>query len=208
MGRFTRAVIERLTAAASPELREEVRFSDLAQHVAASFKGQDAREVRADAQGDPLIAHLPLRQTRQAAPLAKIAPYSRASTYGGLPDHRVKVLAVGLDGALWVGTGGGLARLDRDGYGQWRTYSKARGGLPDDIITALAVGRDGALWVGTYGRGLARLDKDGRWQTYSGLPPGHVTALAVGRDGALWVGTGVGASSASRSARPAAHCGR
>jgi hypothetical protein len=39
MGRFTRALIERLTAVA-PWLREEVFFSDLAAHVASAFKGQ------------------------------------------------------------------------------------------------------------------------------------------------------------------------
>ena len=59
----------------------------------------------------------------------------------------------------------------------------------------MAGGADGALWVGTGGGGLARLDKDGRWQTYSkaktqgGLPDDSVLALArrgrraVGRNG-------------------------
>ena len=102
-------------------------------------------------------------------------------------------MAGGADGALWVGTGGGLARLDKDG--SWQTYSKAntRGGLPYDSVRALARGADGALWVGT-DCGLARLDKDGRWQTYNkantqgGLPDDNVGALARGADGALWVG--------------------
>ena len=57
-------------------------------------------------------------------------------------------MARGADGALWVGTCAGLARLDKDG--SWQTYSKAntRGGLPDDNVLALAgartarVGRD------------------------------------------------------------------
>ena len=62
MGRFTSAVIERLTADA-PGLRDEVLFSDLAAHVSAAFEGQDTREFRADAQGDPLIARVPSRET-------------------------------------------------------------------------------------------------------------------------------------------------
>ena len=43
--------------------------------------------------------------------------------------------------------------------------------------------------------GLARLDKDGQWQTYSkastqgGLPDDSVWALAFGADGSLWAGT-------------------
>ncbi|MBV8592183.1 MAG: hypothetical protein JO212_19370, partial [Acetobacteraceae bacterium] len=58
----------------------------------------------------------------------------------------------------------------------------------------MAVGADGSLWAGTEG-GLARLDKEGHWQTYSkastqgGLPDDEVLALAVGADGALWAGT-------------------
>jgi hypothetical protein len=39
--------------------------------------------------------------------------------------------------------------------------------------------------------GLARLDKDGAWQTYSTantkLPVDIIQALAVGADGALWI---------------------
>jgi uncharacterized caspase-like protein len=58
MGRFTRAVVECLTAVPSG-FREEILFSDLATHVANAFKGQDVREFRADAQGDPIIARAP-----------------------------------------------------------------------------------------------------------------------------------------------------
>ena len=107
-------------------------------------------------------------------------------------------MAGGADGALWVGTEGGLARLDKEG--RWQSYSKAstQGGLPADSVLALAGGADGALWVGTDSDGLARLDKEGRWQSYSkastqgGLPADRVQALAGGADGALWVGTYLG----------------
>ena len=71
------------------------------------------------------------------------------------------------------------------------TYTKANthGGLPHDWVRALSPGQDGALWVGTGGGGfrtqggLARLDKDGHWQTYTkantngGLPDDTVLAL-------------------------------
>ena len=65
-----------------------------------------------------------------------------------------EALAFGADGSLWVGTDGGLARLDKDGH--WQTYSEANtdGGLPNDHVTALALGADGALWVGTPSGGL------------------------------------------------------
>ena len=66
-------------------------------------------------------------------------------------------MAFGPDGSLWIGTFGGLARLDKDGH--WQTYSKANtnGGLPENIITALALGPDASLWAGTAG-GLSRLN--------------------------------------------------
>ena len=106
-------------------------------------------------------------------------------------------MAHGPDGALWVGTDRGLARLDKDGH--WQTYSKANtnGGLPSDGVYTLALGADGALWVGTVG-GLTRLDKDGRWHTYNkantngGLPNDWVMRLALAPDGALWAGTANG----------------
>jgi ligand-binding sensor domain-containing protein len=114
-----------------------------------------------------------------------------------LPSNTVPVLVLGTDGALWAGTGGGLARLDKDGH--WQTFSKAstQGGLPSDRVRALALGADGALWAGT-GGGLARRDKAGRWKTYSkastqgGLPNDSVLSLALGADGALWAGTNGG----------------
>jgi ligand-binding sensor domain-containing protein len=135
--------------------------------------------------------------------------YTQASTRGGLPNDSVTALARGADGSVWVGTfDGGLGRLDKDGH--WQTYTQAstRGGLPNDSVTALARGADGSVWVGTLpadgspagtgGGGLARLDKDGHWQTYSkastqgGLPDDFVSALAREADGSLWIGTGGG----------------
>jgi hypothetical protein len=59
----------------------------------------------------------------------------------------------------------------------------------------LARGEDGSLWAGTDDSGLARRDKDGRWQTYSqarprgGVPDDRIQALVFGTDGSLWAGT-------------------
>jgi hypothetical protein len=76
----------------------------------------------------------------------------------------------------------------------WAAYSPENSDLPVAFVTALTLGPDGALWVGTY-HGLARFDKEGRWQTYTaastkgGLPHDFVTALTLGSDEVLWVGT-------------------
>ncbi|MGB8841443.1 MAG: two-component regulator propeller domain-containing protein, partial [Aliidongia sp.] len=120
--------------------------------------------------------------------------YTNASTMDGLPTDFVFALAPGPENSLWVGTLGGLARLDKDGH--WQTYTEAstKGGLPDDSVSALSPGPEGSLWVGTPG-GLAQLDKDGHWQTYTkassedGLPSDNLSALLPGPEGSLWVGT-------------------
>src|SRR5271155_2376596 len=73
----------------------------------------------------------------------------------------------------------------------WAADTSENSDLPGDFVWALALGPDGGLWAGTDGGGLARLDKDGHWQTYNtastkgGLPNDNVRALAVGPDSAL-----------------------
>jgi hypothetical protein len=69
-----------------------------------------------------------------------------------LPSNFVlSILAPGPDGALWVGTSAGLARLDAKGHWQTYTEGSTNGGLPSDIVNALVPAPDGALWVGTSG---------------------------------------------------------
>jgi hypothetical protein len=90
------------------------------------------------------------------------------------------------------------------------TRANTNRGLPSDSITALALGQDGSLWVGTggeFGGGLARLDREGRWQSYTrantnrGLASDSITALVLGQDGSLWIGTSGGISRFSPPSR-------
>jgi Two component regulator propeller len=80
----------------------------------------------------------------------------------------------------------------------WAVFTQENSDLLSDSVVALALGADGSLWAGTFGGGLARLGKDGHWQTYSkastqgGLPGDRVKALALGADGSLWAGTDSG----------------
>lgn len=105
-----------------------------------------------------------------------------------LAHQAVGGLAVSPDGALWVGTTLGVARLQG---GRWDVFTTASSGVPLDYVTVLMLGPDGTLWVGTR-NGLTRM-KDGQWQAFtsasSGLPDDWVSALALGADGELWVGT-------------------
>jgi signal transduction histidine kinase/ligand-binding sensor domain-containing protein len=117
---------------------------------------------------------------------ARFVTFDRLNT-SGLDNFDVQALAVGRDGALWVGTnGGGLARFRA---GRFETYTTA-GGLTNDSVRTLFFDGAGALWIGTRG-GLQRL-RDGRFQTYTtreGLSHDDVRALAEGPDGSIWIAT-------------------
>jgi ligand-binding sensor domain-containing protein len=108
----------------------------------------------------------------------------------GLAEDWVTALAVepypGGD-RVWVGTSGGLSRLDT-ASGEWHDFRDA---VPAHV-NALLPGADGRLWVGTRGEGLAVWDGE-TWQSYrtgnSDIPHNTVTALAEVEPGVLWVGT-------------------
>ncbi len=77
-------------------------------------------------------------------------------TRPGLPD--LSTFAVlPLDGAIWAGTGDGLARLMPGGTTTtWRTTD----GLPSNQVYRIARAADGTMWVATSG-GIASVSRDG-----------------------------------------------
>ncbi|MBV8034193.1 ligand-binding sensor domain-containing diguanylate cyclase [Roseateles sp.] len=118
----------------------------------------------------------------EGGPIDALAPASNA----------VRALALEPDGSLWVGTQGGLSRLDP----QRRGFTHMRGagsGLPDDRIAALLRDRHGTLWIGSW-QGLARkrAGSDRIEPVALGLARPQITLLAETRDGRVLVGTGLG----------------
>ena len=109
---------------------------------------------------------------------------------GGLqggPGQLVRAFAETADGAIWVGSFGGVTRLPR---GSMRPEPRSDG-LPDVRVDAMAVDAGGVLWAGTRG-GLARWDPAaGRWQLDLGplRAPVSVHALLPRTGGGLWVGS-------------------
>ena len=97
-------------------------------------------------------------------------------------DH---IFAVKVDGPwVWIGTEGGLARLDKR-TGEIESW-REEDGLPWRVVSALAADPEtGELWVGTRGGGLNALDRaSGRWQLLrndasdpASLPDDDVRAL-------------------------------
>jgi signal transduction histidine kinase/ligand-binding sensor domain-containing protein len=131
-----------------------------------------------------------------------------------LPSAWIWAIAFDREGAAWIGTEAGLARLRGDDV---RVFGSADG-LPGPLVTALAPGRgpgEPTMWVGTSG-GLARIDGDELtrvpgppWVTgftgdppvavggralhdrqghaLGGTPPGGIEAALVAHDGARWL---------------------
>ncbi len=114
-----------------------------------------------------------------------------------LPGNRIQVVFADREGALWIGTSGGLARV---AAGKMQTLP-ATDPLSTASVLALMEDREGDLWVGTETGGLHIL-RDQRFRivdSREGLASDAVTAVVEDRAGALWVGTqGAGLSALTR----------
>ncbi len=111
----------------------------------------------------------------------------------------VSALARGSPSELWIGTNGGVFRLDMAG-GQvqaLRIDPKDPQALPGGMVSALFADTSGRLWVGTFGQGVqvqtGRLP-DGRLlfkrlTVKDGLPHNGVDALLPDADGQIWAST-------------------
>lgn len=112
------------------------------------------------------------------------------TTADGLPSNVVNVIQIGRQNEVWVGTRGGLARLEGKRFVPYASDS----GLQQVDVTAILEDHGGTLWIGTREGHLARL-KGQRFdvdQASSEPTNGGVFSLAEDREGALWVGMGTG----------------
>jgi ligand-binding sensor domain-containing protein/signal transduction histidine kinase len=106
----------------------------------------------------------------------------------GSLDQRVSAIFQDRAGRLWLGTQGGLLRLD-----DLRLFA-TRDGLSADDVRAISEDREGSLWIGTEGGGLSRM-RDDHFTCFTktnGLPGNSVSAALVDADGVLWVATSGG----------------
>ncbi len=103
-------------------------------------------------------------------------------------DYRISALQPDSQGALWVGSWQGLAKIDPK-----TGRILLRVSLPNITVGALAQDRSGRIWVGTY-EGLVRIDpRSGEITAQNfALPSNRVLSMLVDRRGYLWVGTDAG----------------
>lgn len=123
-------------------------------------------------------------QTMLPQQSAHTAEYKRSlwQVADGLPEDTVQALVKAADGALWVGTTGGLAKT---GGGRFRIP------IPTPSVTCIASTSDRTLWVGTDGGGLLHLvGRTARtYTTAEGLTSGFVRTVFQDRRQRIWVGT-------------------
>jgi len=130
---------------------------------------------------------------------AQLVPVQVLSVADGLPQSQVTALIRDPQGYLWVGTRGGLARYNGDGF----TTFTVQDGLPANRIHDLLIDSSGDLWVGT-GGGLAMIrDHAVRRVRFPGLEGEWCGALLEGWHGSIVVGTehGVRIVSPTKTAR-------
>jgi len=127
-------------------------------------------------------------QQRRALVMPPAFVVDRWTTRDGLPQNSVNAIAKAPDGALWLGTFGGLVRFDGANFRLMERTDSA--GRHADRVLSLAVDADGALWIGTE-QGLLRYRDRvyDAWTTANGLPGNAVSVLCVDHAGVLWIGT-------------------
>lgn len=118
-----------------------------------------------------------------------------------LSDNLVRAIHQDHDGALWIGTYGGLDRfagMER-GFDHFRHDPANPRSLSNNNILSLydSPADSGAvLWVGTFGGGLNRLDvrtgRVTRYTTHEGLPNNVVYGILGDEKGRLWLTTNRG----------------
>ena len=107
-----------------------------------------------------------------------------------IPGKRIQLLHLDREGALWIGTNGGLARW-ADGKLQTLPVTDP---LAHASVLSIMEDREGNLWVGTEADGLHIL-RDQRFKTIGtreGLSTDATTTVVEDHAGKLWVGTSGG----------------
>ncbi|MEO5821414.1 MAG: two-component regulator propeller domain-containing protein [Vicinamibacteraceae bacterium] len=106
----------------------------------------------------------------------------------GFDRRDVRALALGPDGAVWIGSGDGTIYRFRDNH---LTRFRPPDAHASHAVWALHIDGDGAVWAGTFRGGLLRL-RDGRFERFTtsrGLPSNIICQILEDQSRQLWVGS-------------------
>jgi len=114
----------------------------------------------------------------------EVPSFANLTEEDGLPGRAVTCTERTPDGALWIGTRGGLACWRNGALQAWTSAS----GFPAQGVQSLRVDRNGRLWIGTE-RGVIFWDGS-HFASPSGGTRRPVRSISEGPDGTLWYSTG------------------
>ena len=108
----------------------------------------------------------------------------------GLPSELVQLLVCDREGAVWLGTGAGIARI-ADGKIEAFTPKE---GFSSNVVLSILEDREGNLWLGTESGGVDIL-RDRTFTTYTaqdGISDDHIRSVYQDHAGTVWLGTSGG----------------
>jgi ligand-binding sensor domain-containing protein len=129
--------------------------------------------------------------------------FNTFNTSNGLADNLVFSLLAARDGYLWIGTTGGVNRVDPDSNlrekKNWQHFNSERG-LLDNRVQAMLQDTKDNIWFGTAG-GINKLNATTDltnatqkiFSSIPGLPPYQVISLSQPNKKEIWFGTSGGA---------------
>ncbi len=161
-----------------------LRFTRIAIEHPAATRFPDVRSLLEDRNADLWVGTFGSGVAR-----LREGTWSVYSTKDGLPDDSVTVLCLDHDGDIWVGTNGGLARIELGRNDQPRISSFPA--LRGIAVNAICEVERGVLWIGTANAGVFELRGGAVRDISPSLPlrSRSVTAILADREGGRWLGT-------------------
>ncbi len=120
--------------------------------------------------------------------------FSILNSVNGFPQASILAITQDADGALWLGTEGGLVRYDGLSTTVFRHDINNPDSLPENMISSLLFDKQGRLWIGSMGNGLSIFDPQKNiFRSFDMAVTGDtVLSLALSENGDVFVGANNG----------------